>query len=213
MTAVVEITVAGNADAWSAIGLHVVDNQAVVGGIRLRFVDGPPAVQSWTLADLPEPVTDIDGLATIAAVDSPAAPTANPTTAADHPLGIVGFDHLVVMTSSLERTCDAIAAATGEPLKRIREAGPIRQGFHRLGEMIVEVVENAQVTGSTAGFWGFVWNVADLDAAADMLGADLLTPPKAAVQPGRLIATVRSSAGLGIPMALMTVPPPRGSHG
>ena len=209
MTAVVEITVAGNADAWSAIGLHVVDNQAVVGGILLRFVDGPPAVQSWTLADLPAPVTDIDGLATIAASEPPATPTV----AADHPLGIVGFDHLVVMTSSLERTCDAIAAATGEPLKRIREAGPIRQGFHRLGEMIVEVVENAQVTGNTAGFWGFVWNVADLDAAADKLGADVLTPPKTAVQPGRLIATVRSSAGLEIPMALMTVPPPRGSHG
>jgi hypothetical protein len=209
VTSVVEVTVAGDAEAWSAIGLHVVDNLAVVGGIRLRFVEGPPAVQSWTLADLPEAVTDIDGLATIAAAASPVAPAI----AADHPLGIVGFDHLVVMTTSLERTSNAIAAATGEPLKRIREAGPIRQGFHRLGEMIVEVVENRQVTGASASFWGFVWNVADLDAAAEMLGADVLTTPKAAVQPGRSIATVRSSAGLGIPMALMTVPPPRASHG
>jgi hypothetical protein len=208
MTAVVELTVAGDGAAWAAAGLHVVGGVADVGGIRLRFVDGPPAILSWGLADLPSPSTAIDGLATVAATPPPAMPAG-----ADHPLGIVGFDHLVVMTSSLERTCAAISDATGEPLKRIREAGPIRQGFHRLGAMIVEVVENAQVSDDVAHFWGFVWNVADIDAAFELLGADRLSPPKDAVQPGRRIATFRSAAGLGIPTAIMTVPPPRRAHG
>jgi hypothetical protein len=114
------------------------------------------------------------------------------------------FDHLVVMTSSLERTCGAIEAATGEPLKRIREAGPIRQGFHRLGGLIVEVVETAQVTADHASFWGFVLIVDDLHAVCGELGPDVISVPKQAVQPGRWIATFRSSAGLGLPTALMT---------
>ena len=59
---------------------------------------------------------------------------------------VVGFDHVVVMTSSLERTCGAIESATGESLRRIREAGPVRQGFHRLGQLIVEVVETHRLT-------------------------------------------------------------------
>ena len=46
--------------------------------------------------------------------------------------------------------------------------------------------------------------VDDLDAACDLIGPDRISPPKDAVQPGRRIATVRSDAGLEIPVALMT---------
>jgi hypothetical protein len=56
-----------------------------------------------------------------------------------------------------------------------------------------------------ASFWGFVLNVADIDAAFERLGPDVLSPPKQAVQPGRRIASFRSAAGLGAPIALMTV--------
>jgi hypothetical protein len=122
-----------------------------------------------------------------------------------HPLGIVGFDHIVVMTSSLERTCGAIEGATGAALKRIREAGAIRQGFHRLGEVIVEVVESPQVTGIEAAFWGFVWNLHDLHDACDRLGPEVVSLPKPAVQPGRFIATVRGSVGTRLPLAFMSV--------
>jgi hypothetical protein len=156
-------------------------------------------VVGWGLADAPTTVTDIDGLAT---THVPASAAHVP----EHPLHILGWDHLVVMTSSLERTCGAIEAATGRPLRRIREAGPVRQGFHRLGELILEVVETAQVTAPTASFWGFVWNVADLHETCEMLGPDVIGLPKAAVQPGRFIATVRSGVGLCLPLALMTAP-------
>lgn len=203
MTTVAELLVASPVEPWEALGLHVVDGIARIGGIALRFLpvgpDGRAGVTSWGLVGAPSDAADIDGLAT----HHLAGPSTGPS---DHSLEIVGFDHLVVMTSSLERTCAAVEIATGEPLKRIREAGAIRQGFHRLGELIIEVVESAQVTVSHASFWGFVWNVADLHDVCARLGPDVVTLPKAAVQPGRFIATVRAEAGLGLPLALMTPP-------
>ncbi|MGB8859642.1 MAG: hypothetical protein WCC60_10315 [Ilumatobacteraceae bacterium] len=203
MTAVGELIIASPVEAWHSIGLHVVDGVARIGGIALRFVpvgpDGHEGVLGWGLVGAPTEATDIDGLATHHLDAPPPGPT-------DHPLAIAGFDHLVVMTSSLERTCGAIAEATGEPLKRIREAGTIRQGFHRLGELIIEVVESPQVTAPQASFWGFVWNVEGLHDVCEQLGPDVVSLPKTAVQPGRFIATVRAQVGLGLPLALMTPP-------
>lgn len=203
MTAVGELLVASAVEPWQAIGLQVDNGVARIGGIALRFVtptpEQPEGVVSWGLVGAPSSVDTIDGLLTTHLDEPPGGP-------GEHPLGIAGFDHLVVMTSSLERTCAAIEAATGEPLKRIREAGPIRQGFHRLGELIIEVVESPQVTAPQASFWGFVWNLTDLHEACGRLGPSLVSSPKAAVQPGRFIASVRTSAGLGLPLALMTPP-------
>lgn len=203
MTAVGELVIASAVEPWQAMGLQVSYDVARIGGIAVRFIpvatDGREGVVSWGLVGSPTDATDIDGLATHHL-------EAAPNGGRDHALDIVGFDHLVVMTSSLERTCGAIEAATGEPLKRIREAGAIRQGFHRLGELIIEVVESPQITAPTASFWGFVWNVADLQATCEHLGPDIISLPKAAVQPGRFIASIRASVGLGLPLALMTPP-------
>ena len=218
MTAVVAIDVSGPTAPWSSIGLAVVDGVAWVGGIAMRWSSTDPgaggavdddtiAVRSWTLAGSPHTPGTIDGLATahVGSIDD------LPPVERSHPLGVTSFDHLVVMTSSIERTCGEIERVTAEPLKRVREAGPVRQGFHRLGGMIVEVVESDRVTAPTASFWGFVWNVAGVDElyeVADRLGPDLLSAPKQAVQPGRFIATFRAAAGLGVPVALMS-PHPR----
>jgi hypothetical protein len=51
--------------------------------------------------------------------------------------------------------------------------------------------------------WGFVLNVKDIYAVANHVGPDVLSIPKPAVQAGKLIATFRSSVGLGVPLALM----------
>lgn len=202
MTTVGELVVASPVEPWQALGLHVDGATARIGGITLRFVpvgaDGRAGVIGWGLVGAPDEVVDIDGLATHHLADGPGGPVV-----ADD-LGIVGWDHLVINTSSLERTCSAIEAATGAPLKRIRDAGAIRQGFHRLGELIIEVVEAPQVTAPTASFWGFVWNVADLHGVCERLGPDVVSLPKAAVQPGRFISTVRAGVGLGVPLALMS---------
>ncbi len=203
MTAVGELVVASAIEPWEAIGLQVTGDVARIGGIALRFVpvgaDGREGVVAWGLVGAPSNAVEIDGLLTHHLENAPDGPR-------NHALDVVGFDHLVVMTSSLERTCGAIEAATGEPLKRIRDAGAIRQGFHRLGELIVEVVESSQYTSPSASFWGFVWNLADLHETCDRLGPGVIPLPKAAVQPGRFIASVRATAGLGLPLALMTPP-------
>lgn len=202
MTSVAALDVVAPLAAWRAVGLPLVDGSAVVDGITIRLrdpgADERPHIARWVLADCPTDVDDIDGLAT--AHGEPDVPT-------EPGRGLLAgsrFDHLVVMTSSLERTCGAIEAATGEPLKRTREAGAVRQGFHRLGGLIIEVVETAQVTSPHASFWGFVLIVDDLHSVCGDLGPDVISAPKQAVQPGRFIATFRASAGLGLPTALMT---------
>ncbi len=208
-----EFVIASAVEPWQRIGLTIVDGTARVGTVALRFVPVGPApaehglvehglvehgLVGWGLVDSATAATDIDGLPTTHVDPVDVQPS-------EHPLGIAGFDHVVINTSSLERTCGAIEAATGAPLKRVRDAGPgVRQGFHRLGEVVVEVVESPRVTAPTAAFWGFVWNVHDLHDVCDRLGPDVVGLPKAAVQPGRFIATVRADVGLGLPLALMT---------
>ena len=126
----------------------------------------------------------------------------------DHPNGAFELDHVVFRTPSLEFASEAVSAATGLELRRVRETGSVRQGFHRFPAQggvkgcIVEIVEDRRANGSS--LWGLVINVADLDAVADRLGPDLIGQPKAAVQTGRKIATIRKEAGLGVPVALMT---------
>lgn len=208
MTAVVMLTVDGPIGPWERIGLTFVDGIAWIGGVGLHVTgaDVPARLASWTLSDCPTHVTSIDGLTTEHASDHMSEHTGGEVEApaGSHALGATSFDHVVVMTSSIERTCGEIERLTGEPLKRIREAGPVRQGFHRLGPMIVEVVESDRVSSEEASFWGFVWNVDDLFDVADRLGPDLVSMPKPAVQPGRHIASFRAGAGLGLPIALMT---------
>jgi catechol 2,3-dioxygenase-like lactoylglutathione lyase family enzyme len=149
--------------------------------------------------------TSLDGLPTeVSEAPLPADPA--PT----HPNGAVSIDHVVVMTPDLERSVRAFEAA-GLSLRRIREAGtpeePVRQAFFRTGEVILEVVGPAGEEGA-ARFWGLVVVVSDLEAAAAGLG-DRVGTVRDAVQPGRRIATVRPSAGLGVPVALMSAPPAR----
>lgn len=203
MTTVAELRVGSAAQAWRAIGLDVVDDAMSIGDIVLRCSapDSLPSVAlvvAWTLRDALSATPSIDGLTTLH------TGTAPPSSTATHVLGVTAFDHLVVMTSSLDRTCVAMEAATGAALKRVREAGSVRQGFHRLGSLIVEVVETADVSTDVASFWGFVLVVDDIHTAADRLGPELLAAPKPAVQPGRFIASFRPAAGLGAAVALMS---------
>jgi hypothetical protein len=199
------LTVSGDPDAWRSLGLVVADDGLVpLYGTSLRIAaPDEPAVPSgitgWTLSGIDADVSSIDGLPTAHA-------PAGPPVFAEHPLGAIGLDHVVVMTARLDRTSAAIAEATGCELKRIREVGTMRQGFHRIGSggLIVELVEHPDVPDGPAAFWGIVINVEDLDAACALIGTDRISPPKDAVQPGRRIATVRNEVGLGLPVALMT---------
>jgi hypothetical protein len=120
-----------------------------------------------------------------------------------HPNGALAVDHVVAFTDDLARTAAAVEAA-GLPLRRVRRPPevPAPAAFLPAGTLVVEVVE----TGVPPSWWGLVVAVADIDAAVDGL-AGLVGAPRAAVQAGRRIATVRPEAGLSAALALMT---PRG---
>jgi hypothetical protein len=159
VTAIVELEIAGDRAPWRRLGLDIDENGCTpVGTVWLRIGDhtgGPSGIIGWTLTGDRDEMVDIDGLPTRlvvpAATTAPMAPASRP-----HSLPVERLDHVVVVTPSLERTCAALEATTGEALRRVRDAGPaVRQGFHRFGEVIVEVVERSDLDeGAPAVFWG-----------------------------------------------------------
>jgi hypothetical protein len=212
MPRLVEVVVAAPLTAWRGIGLDVDDEGCCrIGEVGLRVVApgdaGTTGIVGWTIALDPDDsgrgsADTIDGVpVTLVGFDSDPVPTSWPSV---HPVGAVRFDHLVLFTDDLDRTCAAVTDATGADLRRVREAGPVRQGFHRLGEVILEVVETADAGACGARFWGLVIVVDDVDAACDRLGPSVIGVPRDAVQPGRRIASFRRDADLGLPVALMT---------
>ncbi|MEM9514597.1 MAG: hypothetical protein AAGA42_07025 [Actinomycetota bacterium] len=201
-TRVAWLSIAGDADVWRSIGLTVdTDGTIPLHGTSLRIVSDPDrtGIVGWSVSGTASAGSaDIDGLPT-----DWVEPT-RPVWAA-HDIGATGLDHVVVLTDSIERTSEALHAATGCELKRIRDLGSMRQGFHRIGRggLIVELVERPELDADTTEFWGVVIDVDDLDPVHERLGPDRIGTPKNAVQAGRRIATIRESVGLGLPVALM----------
>jgi hypothetical protein len=173
--------------------------------VRIRLI-GPSGrgLVGWSLRGVE--ATDLDGLATTRSDIAP------PTAGTTHADGVVGLDHVVAITPALERTVAALESA-GLELRRIREeptpAGAPRQAFFRLGAAILEVVQEPAEVVERGGadrpafFWGLALTAPDLDATVASLG-EHVGEIRPAVQPGRRIATLRRSAGLSLPIALMT---------
>ena len=210
MAALVALTVHDDPGRWRDAGFAVDEQGGCrVGAVQLWLL--PPAagrrpqVASWAFEGLDGRPEEIDGISTTAG----SAPTGRTTV---HPNGATSLDHVVVTTPDLARTVGALEAAGLEALRERRtEAGgrPMRQVFLRPGEAIIEVVGPPEPTGEgRARFFGLAFTVSDLDASTALLGRHL-GQAKDAVQPGRRIATVRSSAGLGVPVALMSPEPAR----
>lgn len=198
---------AGDAEAWREAGFAVEGDRCRIGTVDVELCgrDAGAGLLGWTvrgLAAAAAPGGSLDGIPT-ARARWPAGPAAPP-----HPNGVTVLDHVVLATPDFERTLAALAGA-GLELRRVREAGgdpPARQGFYRFGDGILEVAgPEAPAGAGPASLWGLAV-VADLDAAAARLG-ERLGRPRAAVQGGRRIATVRPGAGLGVPVAFMTPRP------
>ena len=190
------IHVPGDAGPWVDLGFAVVDEALALANGAVRFGSAacglelePPGVDA----------TSIEGIVLSVGCGPDAV---------EHPNGAIGFDHVVVMTDSLERTSAAVAATLGLEQRRVRETGTVRQAFHRFAATdddakgcIIEIVENPRVV--EPAIWGCVATVADLDALVLAAGG-LVNEPKPAVQPGRRIATVARSARLPIAVAFMS---------
>ncbi len=202
-----ELTLADEPGAWEALGFRLEGDCCRMGDVCVRFAgrDAGRGIVSWSLRDLRS--TELDGLPTCA------SESALPGPSDAHPNGVLRVDHVVAFTPRLERSVAALQTA-GLDLRRIREeptpAGAPRQAFFRLGQEILEVVQEPEEVVEREGgpdrparFWGLALLSDDLDRTARAFG-DGAGEPRAAVQPGRRIATVRRAAGLGVPLALMS---------
>jgi hypothetical protein len=204
-----ELFLADDGERWTELGFTISDGCCELGEVRLRFLADASArgIVGWSLRDLAG--VELDGLPTTISKQPP--PRAAPT----HPNGIVAIDHIVAFSPSLDRSIHALEGA-GLDLRRIREqptpAGAPRQAFFRLGAEILELVQEPHdVVERTGGhdrparFWGLAVRVENLDRTVELL-APHTGPIRPAIQVGRRIATVHRSAGLAIPLALMSAP-------
>ena len=202
-----QLTVADVPAAWARAGFAVEGDSLLVGDVRIRMAGAGSGLRDWSLRDLAS--TDLDGLPTWRS-DRPPAGAGPP-----HPNGVAAIDHVVAITPALERTVAALQGA-GLDLRRIRDeptaAGAPRQAFFRLGSTILEVVQEPEDVVARDGgerpafFWGLAFLAPDLEATVASFG-DQVSEIRAAVQPGRRIASLRRSAGLSLPVALITPPP------
>lgn len=213
MTATIdELVLADEPERWAALGFDVREDCVALDTVRLRLVgaDAGRGILGWSLRGIA--CAELDGLATTL------SDSVSPAPASAHPNGIAAVDHIVAMTPALDRSVRALQAA-GLDLRRVREeptpAGAPRQAFFRLGPEILEVVQEPQQIVERHGepdrparLWGLALIAPDLDRTVESM-APHVGQARAAVQPGRRIATIKRSAGLAVPVALMSREPGR----
>lgn len=205
MASLVGLTVADPPSRWSELGFVVDNGICRVGTVSVALGGDGTGVTGWALAavDAAAGLSEIDGLPTEVVEDPPA-----PADPDSHPNGVTSLDHLVVVTPDLERTVERLGRH-GMFERRRREAGrpggpAATQVFFRLGESILELVGPPDGHGpGPARFLGLAFTVSDLDVTASVLG-ERLRDVKAAVQPGRFIASLDRAAGSSVEMAFLT---------
>ena len=191
------LAIADPPDAWRALGFAVAsDGGCRIGEVTLALGGAGRGITGWRVEGAP-------GLADALGLDVGDAAGA-PGSGGEHPNGALGLDHVVVAVPDFDGVTAALEGI-GLPFRRVRQAsGTVRQGFRRLGPVILEVVEAPGTP--RASLWGLVAIAPDLDALVT-LAAPHVKPPRAAVQPGRRIAPVSRSAGLSTQLAFMDPEP------
>ncbi|WP_028656099.1 glyoxalase [Nocardioides sp. J54] len=209
---IAELHVADTPEVWRAAGFAVADGGTCrIGSVTVRLL-GPDAgrgVVGWTLScrganDGQQRPADVDGVPTTW-VEGAVPPAGE---VPPHPNGAQYVDHVVLLSPDLARAVAALREAGLEPRReRDGELGgrAVRQVFYRLGEVILELVGSPDEAGEgPARIWGLTHTVADVDAAAALLG-EHAGPVKDAVQPGRRITTLRTrELGMSVRTALIS---------
>jgi len=198
------LVVADAAESWTSAGFTVgPDGVCRIGSVGIDLVgdDRGKGMVGWSLSGLPDDLADLDGVPTTISASGAGDSVA-------HPNGVVGIDHVVLLSPDLRRTVRAFADLGADPRReRDGELGgqPIRQIFFRLGEVILEVVGSPDTaTEGPSTLWGITYVVEDIDATAAFFG-DRTSPVKDAVQPGRRITTLRHrELGMSVRTALIS---------
>ncbi|WP_169786770.1 glyoxalase [Nitriliruptor alkaliphilus] len=189
--------------AWRALGLPVTGDRLTVGGVTIRLAGshGRRGVLGWQL-DPPAP-DDVDGLGPADAGGPP------PTSAAEVTTGysVVAVDHLVVATPNLRRTTAALGTIGLTPRRTVdavRGDGGVRYRFFLLGTCVLELIGPTEPAGDApAIFGGLALTAPDLDVFTEVMA-----PPRAAVQPGRRIVTLRTEDhDVSVPIAVLSPRP------
>ena len=225
MTRLLSLTVADAPEVWSGLGFAVDGVSVRIGSTAIICSGSNTAdasskgIADWMLTANDGPLPErIDGLLTGSVTHGDATPTPPPM-APRHTNGVIGIDHLVVMTPDVDRTVAAFEDL-GMECRRRREAAAygnakMRQAFFWLGDpnggpsdrVILEVVGPEVVDPAKANdpakFFGLALTCEDLDSTAAFFG-DLMKAPVEAVQAGRRIATLSSRAGSTVAIAFMS---------
>ncbi len=188
--------------SWQDAGFAVDRASVAVGGVTIELIgdEGGRGILGWELEDFAD---DIDGLRTISSGRTEAP------SGASHPNGVSGIDHVVIGTDDHERTVRAFGAHGIDPRRTTTARTPTgvrQQSFFWIGDVILELMGPVSGRHGDEGssFWGLAFTSEELDATASALG-DRLGPVKAAVQPGRRIATLRTrELGISVPIAIMS---------
>lgn len=195
-----ELVIADPPERWRALGFEVdAVGHLDIGGVRIRLGGEGSGITAWSLMRV-NAMGSIDGLA------SPVPRVLYPPPFKTHPNGATGVDHVVIHSSSLERTAAAFARA-GVELGRAREGEQGRTASRRLGPAVVEVVERSELDVEETCFWGLAIVVISLEELAARLG-ERLGPIRTARTPGRRIAALRADGSLSVPLSFMTPEPP-----
>lgn len=215
-TTITEIALADEPERWEKFGFAVSGDAMWLGDVRVTLAgsDAGQGMLGWSLHGIAN--TALDGLPTTI---SQLPPRATPESLGEepshtHPNGVQAIDHVVAMSPNLDRGMDTLQSA-GLDLRRIRErptpAGAPRQAFFRLGGVILELVQEPQEVveahpqgrDGPARFWGVALLTNDIEHTVSAF-AGHCGEIRPAVQYGRRIATVKRSAGLAVPVALMS---------
>ena len=201
MAVLLALHAGGQTKSWESIGLKFDGFSCYLADVALEIHEGTPALTGWTIAAEHPGVFDIDGIATTVVAASHSRASSSPCGTEK----ITGLDHVVINTDNLDRTCDALCERLGVEVRRERDAGNgVVQRFIKLSNTIIEVVTGPHITTPGASLWGMVISVDNMETWAAHCGPDVTSVPKQATQPGRLISTVRSGVGLGVPFAVMS---------
>ena len=120
----------------------------------------------------------------------------------------LNIDHVVIASGDSARCAAHFRDALGLEIKRTmsRPGTGAHLEFAKLGDVILEFAGPPEPRPGplNAKYWGMVFTVADMDATlSDLRSAGYQhTDPRAAVQPGAVISTIKGYTG-GVPLAVI----------